>query len=411
MSSSTLPGLLLERAATTPTAVALRYFRHGKWNEVTFADLRSRAAGIGNGLVANGLVAGDVVAVIAEDGPLCFAAELGAQGIGVCVLALDPDLSAAEVLGALRQAGAVSVIVGDQEQFDKVDESRVDVPDVRLLVIDATRGVRHLDDAERPDRKQTATLAQLEASALSDGWDVAAAAVQPSDDARVIDGRRISHESVVDEARGLVARLQLTGSDVLCALHPFAEPTEHSLSVAGPMLTGAVLHFRGRATTQQVLRQVQPTVVHMTPRWLAGISADVEAQTQRATGVKRIALARGIRRRPAPTVITTGRRMNIVRVAGVGAAIAMVLLFVLTVRANDVLRVGLALAIVLGVGAALVLSGNSVGGPLRRRYGLARCRGVLTTDGTDVVGADLLGALDVPLIDLSLLAAAQEVLP
>jgi long-chain acyl-CoA synthetase len=405
MSADTLPGLLLERAAATPNAVALRYFRLGKWNDVTFAQLKEKAASIGSGLAGHGIGKGDVVAVISEDGPLCFAAELGAQGIGAKVLAVAPDLVADEVLHVIRDAGAVCVIAGDQEQFDKVDESRAEVPAVRLVVVDATRGLRHLDVANRDDRDRTLTVAQLASHSVSSGWDASAKAAAGSDGARVVGANTMNHASVLSEAQGLISRLSLTGRDVLCALQPFADPTEHALSVAGPLLSGSVLHFRGRATAQQAMRQVQPTIVHATPQWLGRISADADAQTARAGGVKKVALGSGLRRQPPSNSLRTARRVPLLRLVGVGVVALILCLFLVTAKANDVVRLLLAIAIVLAACAGLVLAGHAIAGPLRRRYGLSRCRAVLTTDGTDLPGADLLGALDIPLID-----TAREVL-
>ena len=404
MSAGTLPGLLLEREATSPNAVAFRYFRHGKWNDVTIAQLKAKAAAIGSGLAGRGIASGEVIAIIAEDGPLFLAAEIGAQGIGARVLALDPSLGAGEVVAAISAAGAVGVIVGDQEQFDKVDESRGELPTVRLLVVDATRGLRHLEIANRPDGDSTLTVSQLEAGAVATGWEASALALAPSDGARAEGINTRSHASVVEEARQLVSRLLLTKHDVLCAMQPVADPVEHALSVAGPLISASVVHFRGRASVQQALRQVQPTIIHATPQWLARISSETDAQVSRATGLKKLALQRGLTRRMPANAIASRRRLNPIRLGGLAAAAAIFVLFLTTSSANDVARIALAFALLIGFGVALLLSGNAAASPVRRRYGLSRCRAVLTTDGTGLIGADLLGALDVPLID-----AKQEV--
>ena len=324
MSADTLPGLLVERAAVSPNTVALRFFRQGKWNDVTLAQLQEKAAAIGSGLSARGVKTGEVVAVIAEDGPLVLAAELGAQGIGAVVLALDPSLSASEVVAKVKSAGAIAVIAGDQEQFDKIDESRSDLPAVRLLVVEATRGLRDLERLDRADQDRTMTVSQLGAyaSGTTTGWASAVAQVDANSLARTNGLIGSSHMSVIQQAQGMAKRLGLTKTDSLCSLQPIADATEHALAVAGPLLNGSVLHFRGRATAQQALRQVQPTVVHANPLWLARVSADTDAQVARATGLKKFALTKGLRRKPASNVIASGRRMNMLRLGGLIAALA-----------------------------------------------------------------------------------------
>ena len=399
MSADTLPGLLVDRAAANPNEVAFRFFRQGKWNEVTLGQLRDRAAAIGSGLSARGVKSGEVVAVIAEDGPLSLAAEFGAQGIGAVVLALDPALAPSEVVSKIKAAGAVAVIAGDQEQFDKVEESRSNVPTVRFLAVDATRGLRELEGLDRPDSDRTMTVGQLSVEASASTWVAGVASAQASAAARTNGTSTSSHESVLNHAKALMTRLSLTKADSLCSLQPLSNPTEHALAIAGPLMSGSVLHFRGRATPQQAMRQVQPTVVYAHPQWLARVSADTDAQVARAKGLKKFALSRGLTRKPAVNVITEGRRLNIPRLFGLLASAAVLVMFAVTAAGNDKGRVGAAIAIALVAGFVLLSAGHGVAGPIRRRYGLARCRAVLSSDGTSLAGSDLLGALQVPLID------------
>ena len=398
MSAETLPGLLVQRATATPNAVALRFYRQGKWNDVTLGQLQEKAAAIGSGLSARGVKTGEVVAVIAEDGPLFLAAELGAQGIGAVVLALDPALGAAEVVAKVKASAAVAVIVGDQEQFDKIDESRSDVPSVRMLIVDATRGLRDLERLDRADQDRTMTVIQLGADGSAAGWTSSVALLQGSAQARTNGSIGASHGSVIAQAQGLANRFGLKKTDALCSLLSIADATEHALAVAGPLLSGSVLHFRGRATPQQALRQVQPTIVHANPLWLARVSADTDAQVARATGLKKFALTKGLKRKPVGNVIA-GRRKNVLRLGGLVAALAVLVMFAVTASGNDVVRVLVALAMALVAGFALLSAGHGVAGPIRRRYGLARCRAVLSSSGLTLPGADLLGALQVPLID------------
>ncbi len=404
MSANTLPGLLVQRANTSPNAVALRIFRQGKWNDVTMAKLQDKAAAIGDGLSTRGVKRGEVVAVIAEDGPLCLAAELGAQGIGAVVLALDPAFGADEVVSKIKSAGAVAVIAGDQEQFDKVDESRAELPSLRMLVVDATRGLRELERLDRADTDRTMTVSQLSAGTSVANWNSAVTDLPESSHARTDGSVNLSHGAAIQQAQALATRLGLTKSDTLCSLQPIANGTEHLLAVAGPLMSGSVLHFRGRATPQQAMRQVQPTVVYASPRWLARVSADTEAQIARATGLKKFALEKGLKRKPAGNVVGSGRQTNTLRLGGVLAALAVLVMFAITTSGNDVVRVVVALIMALVAGFGLLSAGHGVAGPIRRRYGLTRCRAVLSTDGTNLPGADLLGALQVPLIN-----ATQEV--
>lgn len=402
MSGDTLPGRLVEKAVTHPNAVALRFFRRGKWNEVTFGALREKAARIGSALAEQGVKLGGVVAIIVEDSTLFLAAELGAQGIGAAVLALDPDVGPQEARAAVAAAGAVCVIAGDQEQFDKIDEARAEVPTVRLLVVDVTRGLRYLEGAERTSADGVLTMEQLERHGAPAGWDASAVAIRPDSPARVTCRgavlRKVSHAEVIAEANRLQGVIGLGQTDTIYSLHSLADPVEHALAVAGPLTTSAVLHFGQVGLIYQGLCQVQPSIVHATPGWLRTIEADVAAQTARTKGLKLLALKRGLRAAEPATVVRAARHARPTRLAGIAAAALVFLFFLLSVDMNDTLRLLIAAVLVCAAGLALVLSGRAAGVPLRQHYGLSRCRAVLASATVAGGPAGLLGALSVPVV-------------
>lgn len=404
---TTLPLLLLERAASTPKGVAVRRFQLGAWQETTWAELCAEAAAVGGGLASLGIGRGDVVGIITEDGPEWFAAELGAQGIGATVLGLDCDLSPRTVAGLLRTSGAKAVMVGDQEQHDKAIEARGEDSPLRVVVIIDTRGMRHVDLEHRADESSVLSLAQLRARGTAGGdWEAAARAVRPDDGAviltTVIGGHlqatRLTHAEAIAHGRALAEQLALGGADVLYTLHAFAEGAEHALGFVGPLVSGATVHFGESGLQAQGLHQVQPTLLCARPAWLAGTVAQVSHQEAATRGIKRFALRRGLRRRAPDTAARTKGHAHPARTAALIAAAVVLLLFLAWPDGDDVTRLLIALGIVVVTCIALVLSGLTVAVPLRRRLGLSRCRGVVMTEQPDALPASLLGALSVPLI-------------
>ena len=410
MSGDTLPGRLVEKATTHSNAVALRYFKRGKWNEVTFDALRAKAARIGSALANRGVKVGEVVAIIVEDSMLFLAAELGAQGIGAAVLAIDPDVGPQEARAAVAGAAAVCVIAGDQEQFDKIDEARSAVPTVRLLVVDVTRGLRYLEGAERANDDGILTMEQLEGHGAPAGWEASAAAIRPDSPARVTCRgavlREVSHTEVIAEANRLQTVIGLGPADTIYSLHSLADPVEHALAVAGPLTTSAVLHFGQVGLIYQGLRQVQPSIVHATPGWLGTVEADVAGQTARTKGLKALALKRGLRLTEPATIVRAARHARPTRLAGIAAAAVVFVFFLLSVDLNDTLRLLITALIVCAFGLVLVLSGQAAGVSLRQRYGLSRCWAVLASATVAGGPAGLLGALSIPVVRID-----SEVLP
>jgi long-chain acyl-CoA synthetase len=89
----TIPRLFLDRVATMPDRRACSSFIDGAWRDFTWRDYEKRARAFGLGLVASGLRAGDVVAILGET---CFEwafSDIGALGVGGVTVGLYPTLS------------------------------------------------------------------------------------------------------------------------------------------------------------------------------------------------------------------------------------------------------------------------------------------------------------------------------
>ena len=144
--TDSLPALLLQRAADTPHAIALRKKDFGVWRQYTWAEYAQRAARVGLGLRALGVKAGDRVAVHSENRPAWLLADLGIQGIGAATVGIYPTSPAAEVEYLLVHSEARVLIAEDEEQLDKALLLRGQLPQLRELVVIDARGVRCLDE-------------------------------------------------------------------------------------------------------------------------------------------------------------------------------------------------------------------------------------------------------------------------
>ncbi len=403
--ATSLPALLVERARTNAADVAYRWFGHGIWNEVTWEGLRDKAGAIGAGLQHLGVRVGEVVAIVTTEGEEWFTAELGALGIGAVVLGLDPSVGESTLRNALRIAGAVVVIAGDQEQYDKIQDDRASVPSVRHIVVCASRGMRYLNHLDEPDEHGVIGLAQLVAAPGNPTqWEAQAHSLNADALAQsVVMGDRVeqrTHRDVLLHCETVMTALVVTAHDALAPQGSLADPLEHALAMGGALSRGASLHFGPAGPTSVGVRHVQPHIVLATPAWADSLAADVGRQRAASRGIKRLALDRGLSRREPSAQLHNGRSISPTLVAGVVATVAAAAWLLLSVKVNDVLRMVVLALIMAAVGVALALSGRGVAGPLRRRYGLSRCRAVVTTEALGASG-QLLGALDVPVMVMS----------
>ena len=391
-SSSTMPALLLERAKATPTAPILRFFRRGKWNEVSFETLNAKAALVGGGLLAVGFTSGDVVAVCSQDGPFCLAAELAIQGFGGIALVLDPELSGDETRSRLQLGGAKALLAGDQEQYDKVDEAWSEISELRLLVVDGVRGLGELLRLDRADLDRRMTLSQLEERGSPSAWEAGVASVNAASAARRGRGTdSLTHAELVSKAEAVKEKAGFGPKDSFVLMNSLANDQEYSFAMAASLIAGGVLHFGGPADSGHALRAVQPTVVLGSRSWAEQVATDIDRQTGRARGLKALAL-RSAKSMPMPASPSRSGP----RTFGIAAAAAVGVFWLFSTGWNDVLRIFGALAICVVVGAAFVFSGRSVANPLRVRYGLSKCRSVWIPGWDPAAPIGSLSLLQVP---------------
>ena len=115
MTGPTLPALLQERARRTPHQVALRAKELGIWRETTWAAYAQQVKLFSLGLRSLGLERGDKLAIIGDNRPETFIAELAAQAAGAASVGLFQDAVPREVGYVVADADARFAIVEDQE--------------------------------------------------------------------------------------------------------------------------------------------------------------------------------------------------------------------------------------------------------------------------------------------------------
>jgi long-chain acyl-CoA synthetase len=400
--STTIPGLLTQRATASPTKVAVRSHGYGVWEPTTWKQLLDRVTTVGNGLASLGVTSGSVVAILGDNSLEWIIADLAVTGLGAATFGIDPAASPASVRKALSTQRVAACLVADQEQFDKVAEIGVDVGPV---IVVQTRGIRNLDETNRDDRDRFLTFKQLEALGASGTWSSQAAAVSSNSTAAVVmdaNGSisRLSHAAVIANHDRIASAVGLGDHDELLPQRSFSLAAERAMSLTGMLTKGlSVLLSQDARLAGLEASSAQPTVIHASPRWAAGLQADLERRISETKGLKRIALRQGYKPK-APGSAAKAPGFPPMRALGILMTIAILVFFAVTNRANDWVRIAIALGALLGAGAAAVMSGISVPGPLRRRFGLSRTRAVVASDPLSVEAMSMFGALGVPVVSL-----------
>ncbi|RYY95643.1 MAG: hypothetical protein EOO24_22510, partial [Comamonadaceae bacterium] len=143
LAADTFPRLLLAHAAARPGAPAVREKDLGIWQTWTWQETATVVREMACGLASLGFEAFDNLAIVGANRPHLYMAVVAAQCLRGVPVPLYQDAVAAEMVFMLEDASIEFVVAEDQEQVDKLLECRETRPDLRHIVYDDPRGLRH----------------------------------------------------------------------------------------------------------------------------------------------------------------------------------------------------------------------------------------------------------------------------
>jgi len=142
----TIPKLLLENQQKWADKVWMRKKERGFWREYTWKEACGNIQNFSLGLTSLGFQRGDVMAILGDNDPHWFWAQLGAQAVGGVVTGVFSSSGAKEVKYFLEHSDAKIVVAQDQEQVDKILEIKEELPLVKKVIYWDPKGLRGYDD-------------------------------------------------------------------------------------------------------------------------------------------------------------------------------------------------------------------------------------------------------------------------
>ena len=305
----TAPGLLLERARTSPDAVALRSKHLGLYRERTWHDYASLVGRCARGLQALGLERGERVAIMGDACEEWMIADLAAQAAGAITYGIYPTASAAELEYQMRDGGATIFVAENQEYVDKLLPLLDRLPPLQaIVVIDNSAMFQYREEL-------LVTWERLLGEA-DDGIPIlasVAATLRPEDFAFIVytsgttgnpKGALVSHGTHLAAAGNLITHYpELADRAHRTVVYlPLCHILGRDVAITLPLLGTVVPHFgEDIEDLPTTFFEVAPTLLFTVPRYLQKFAAQVLVGMNASTPVKRAAFrfAMGIGRRQA----------------------------------------------------------------------------------------------------------------
>lgn len=294
----TLPGRLAVFARHWPQRVALREKHRGLWRAFSWHEYLSQVLAFAEALRAQGLHAGDAIAIISDNRPEWVFADLGAQALGVLSAGVYVTNPPADVAYQLNHCRARVVVCEDQEQVDKVLGSPEPLPHLHRIVVIDPEGTRDYDDPRLVTWESflAPTLAQarehspgeVERRFAALDANAPAVIVYTSGTTAQPKGALLTAAQMLSMSGTYFDELGGSEHDTLLSYLPLCHVAEKIFSQFTPLTSGATVHFgESLDTVRQDLVEVSPTIFLGVPRIWEKIHAGVEVAIRNTTPGKR----------------------------------------------------------------------------------------------------------------------------
>ncbi len=132
---------VLDRLAIDPDAIALARRVNGAWHDVTIGEFHREVTDLAKGLMALGVEPGDRVALLSKTRYEWTLADYAIWWAGAVTVPVYETSSPAQIAWILTDSGAVAAVVEGKEHAARLEEARVETPDLKhVWTIDAPDG-------------------------------------------------------------------------------------------------------------------------------------------------------------------------------------------------------------------------------------------------------------------------------
>jgi len=273
-------GVFLAQARLQATRPFVHHHRDGRWQEVSWIELREYGLRIASGLLDAGVEVGDRVLVLSENRLEWLACELGIQMAGAVTVAVRPSASPEAAQAIARRSGVVLAVVSGEE----------------------LAGGLHLTDVlgriVRVDGEVARWLRAPFAGSSSEEVRRRLIGLGP-DDVATVDfpqgtspGVAVTHRDLVQQARGCIETHGIGRTDRVLFFLRCANVSERLWGLLVPAGAGATVWLaRGIPHLDEDVQAARPTLIRCTPAVLAAIRHGAEEERRRWSGPRRGAAA------------------------------------------------------------------------------------------------------------------------
>lgn len=282
--AQTLDGLFHQRVARSPDRIAYRWYARAtnSWQAMTWRETAAQVARWRSALDAEGLVAGDRVAILLRNCPEWIVIDQATLSLGLVTVPLYTDDRADNAAYILNDAEVKLLVIQDARRFQRLAQALDNQPwPLRAVLMEQTDTAMR---ARAADPRLVAAVDWLPASGSE--WDqhqadphALATIVYTSGTTGRPKGVMLSHRNILSNVDGALKIFKVFAQDEFLSFLPLSHMLERTGSYYLPMMAGASVAY-ARSVTQlgEDLQHIRPTLMIAVPRVFERVHARIRTQ-------------------------------------------------------------------------------------------------------------------------------------
>jgi long-chain acyl-CoA synthetase len=282
-----IAGVFQRRVAQTPGAIAYRDFDgNGRvWVDYTWTQVAGEVARVRAALAAEGLAAGERIAIMLRNGLEWVCLDQAALSLGLVVVPVYVEDRPENIAYIVEDSGARLLFVEGDEHLKRLAEVRGRMP--RLQRIVSVKPCVAASDARLADLDSWCRERADVAGVDTDGNSLATI-VYTSGTSGKPKGVMLSHQNILQDVKSGLGAYDVFPSDVFLSFLPLSHMLERTVGYYLTMVAGSTVAFaRSIALLSEDFRTVRPTVIVSVPRIYEKLHAAMRKSLEDSSPTKR----------------------------------------------------------------------------------------------------------------------------
>jgi long-chain acyl-CoA synthetase len=292
-----MPELLARNVLKFGAKAAYREKEFGIWQSWTWSEAAEQVEALALGLLTLGAAKGDHVAIAGRNRPYLYWTMLAAQSIGAVPVPIYQDSVGEELAYVLDHCNARFLVVGDQEQVDKVLDIKDNLKSLQQIIYLDARGMRKYDHSKLSQFHKLQDAGRAAKSELIDEladrqakltYDDTCVMLYTSGTTGRPKGVVLSNRNVIETSKSSAQFDGLVSDEEVVAYLPMAWVGDYIFSVGQALWTGFCVNCPESPETMMTdLREIGPTYYFAPPRVFENQLTDVMIRMEDAGRFKK----------------------------------------------------------------------------------------------------------------------------